>query len=127
MNQLLTTLAAFIIVWCGVCETINAMSHKTGHIVRLAWIALVLGAASALGELWLLQTAVSTSTALFALGIAGLLMADRGASASIAVARLRLLRIRFAKLGIASTLIGGCGFVLVVLACMLLSLSLGNR
>jgi len=77
MNQLLTTLAALIIVWCGVCETINAMSHKTGHIVRLAWIALVLGAASALGELWLLQRTVNTSTALFALGMAGLLVNER--------------------------------------------------
>lgn len=77
LTNVLTTLAALIIVWCGVCETINTMTYRTKHIVRLAWIALVLGAASALGELWLLQRAVNASAALFAVGVAGLLVTER--------------------------------------------------
>lgn len=75
--NVLTSLAALTIAWCGICETINAMTRKTLHVIRLAWIALVLGAGSVLGEVALSGRTEPTSSTFFALGIAAMLLAER--------------------------------------------------
>lgn len=76
-------IAALMMVWFGVCEVINAMSDKTLHMLRLAWIAIVLGACCTVGELLYLRQSVPASTVFLLLGIAALLLSERRALARL--------------------------------------------